>query len=123
MTSTLSGASTEQKDAPVVRGSCVGCKFLYSVGTGYSNWTWLSNDVCCALDRNPNLPHEEPSDWNMDADNWPKTKDSRCELYAPGDYVALDVDGENGPAEFTQDEAAIEAICKHSGRGRDGDAQ
>lgn len=53
-------------------------------------------------------------------DNWDKTNKSRCELYAPGDKVAMDVDGDDGPADFTKDEEAIAAICAHSGRLRDG---
>lgn len=100
--------------------SCVGCKFLYTVGTGYSNWTWLDNEVCCAKNNNQNLPAEEPFDWDASEDNWPKTKESRCELYAAGDFVKLDVDGEDGPADYTADEEAIVAICDHSGRGRNG---
>lgn len=100
--------------------SCVGCKYLYSIGLGYSNYTWLDNEVRCALGRNPNLGAEEPSDWNKSPDNWQCTKDSRCELYANGEYIALDVDGENGPADFSADEEQIAAICSSSGRGRHG---
>jgi hypothetical protein len=100
--------------------SCVGCKFLYGQGTGYSNWTWLDTDISCAKDKNPNLPAEEGSDWTKEHDNWPKTRDSRCELYAPGEMVTLDVDGEDGPGDYTDDEETIAAICAHSGRGRNG---
>lgn len=100
--------------------SCVGCKFLYSHGSGYSNWTWLETNVNCAMNRNKNLPQEEPSDWNKVNDNWPATNNSKCEFYSEGPYVELDVDGENGPADYTDDEAAIAAICAHSGRPRDG---
>lgn len=100
--------------------SCVGCKFLYCVGIGYSNWTWLDNEVNCAKDKNPDLPAEEPSDWNPSQDNWPKTRTARCELYAPGEMVRLDVDREDGPADHTEDEEAIAAICAHSGRERKG---
>jgi hypothetical protein len=98
--------------------SCVGCKWLYQEGTGYSNYTWENDDVRCALDRNPNLTAERPSDWNQDAatDNWPATNRSRCDRYAPGEYVALDVDGEDGPADKTTDEDQIRLICEHSGR-------
>lgn len=108
----------------VMPQSCVGCKFLYTEGTGYSNYTWESDDVRCAKDRNPNLPDEKPYDWNLkaDDDNWPKTSTSRCELYADGPMVTMDVDREDGPADYTEDEEAIEAICKHSGRGRNGTA-
>lgn len=98
--------------------SCVGCKFLYSEGNGYSNWTWEGDDVRCAKDRNPNLPDEKPYDWRQapDADNWAKTKESRCELYAEGTFIGLDVDGEDGPADSSTDQEQIDAICAHSGR-------
>ncbi len=100
--------------------SCVGCKFLYSEGQGYSNYTWEDTEVRCAKDKNQNLPAPEGCDWTPHCDNWPKTNASRCELYAAGEMVALDVDGDDGPATYTQDEEAIAAICAHSGRGRTG---
>lgn len=101
--------------------SCVGCKFLYSKGLGYSNYTWEENEVRCAKDKNPNLPAEEGFDWTPQNDNWAKTNASRCELYAVGgEMVKLDVDGDDGPADYTQDEEAIAAICEHSGLGRNG---
>ena len=100
--------------------SCVGCKFLYTQGRGYSNYTWLETDVDCAKDKNPNLPREEPADWNMKEDNWPATMGGRCSLYELGEMVALDVEGEDGPADCTQDEETIAAVCEHSGRGRHG---
>lgn len=98
--------------------TCVGCKFLYSEGDGYSNYTWLSDEVRCALDKNLKLPAERPSDWKRDtaSDNWPKTRDMRCESYSPGIYVELDVDGLDGPADYTDDKEQIEAICKDTGR-------
>lgn len=98
--------------------SCVGCKFLYSEGIAYSNYTWEVTEVRCAKDKNQNLPGYEPDDWTPANDNWLKTSDSRCELYAFGEMVELDVDGENGPADFSTDEEAIAAICAHSKRER-----
>lgn len=105
--------------------SCVGCKFLYSEGTGYSNYTWEADDVKCAKDRAPKLPDEKPYDWNQDAvnDNWAATKDSRCELYAEGTFVALDVDGDDGPADTSTDQEQIDAICAHTGRKPNGGHQ
>jgi len=100
--------------------SCVGCKFLYSQGKGYSNYTWEETEALCAKDKNPNLPAEEGFNWTPENDNWPKTNASRCELYSPGEKVTLDVDGEDGPADYTKDEETIEVICSHSGRGRNG---
>jgi hypothetical protein len=81
--------------------------------------------VRCARDKNPNLIDgdvEEPFDWNKNPehDNWPKTNNSRCELYVSGVYVELDVDGDNGPADESEDEEQIIVICKHSGRERNG---
>lgn len=100
--------------------SCVGCKYLYSIGTGYSNYTWLDDSVNCAKDKNANLPLDEPYDWDKKHDNWPATNESRCDLYESGEMVRLDVEGDDGPASHTNDEEAIVAICKHSGRGRNG---
>jgi hypothetical protein len=80
----------------------------------------MDTEVRCAKDKNPNLPGEKACDWNMVSDNWPATKASRCVLYAKGPMVELDVDQENGPADFTDDEVAIKAIMDHSGRGRHG---
>ena len=96
--------------------SCVGCKYLYSVERGYTNWTWVETDVNCAKDRNPNLPGIEPSGWKEYPDNWQKTKSSRCDLYATAKMVAMDIEGRDGPAHHTKDSEAIGAICYHSGR-------
>lgn len=93
--------------------SCLGCKFLYLRDSGYSNYTVMDTEVDCALNRNPNLPADEPSDWwaSMDKpDNWPKTSSSRCERYAEGPTVHLDVDGESKAKDFTDDTEVIELI-------------
>jgi hypothetical protein len=98
--------------------TCVGCKFLYAHDSGYSNWTVLDTDIKCAKDKNPNLPAEEPYDWIKPpegTDNWKATKESRCELYAAGEMVHLDVDGETGPADCTDDAEVIAAIATHAG--------
>lgn len=97
-----------------------GVQVLYSEGQGYSNYTWSENEVRCAKDKNKNLPADAPFGWNIQNDNWPNTSESRCDLYAPGEMVAMDVEGDDGPADHTQDEEAIAAICEHSGRGRTG---
>ena len=107
------------RSTETVSASCVGCKFLYARDEGYSNWTVTDSTIHCAVGKNPNLPAEEPYDWNNDAtkgDNWKATQASRCERYAAGAFVRLDVDGEYGPADGTNDAEAIEAICKDSGR-------
>ena len=40
--------------------SCVGCKYLYGQGHGYSNYTWEETTVRCALDRNQALSMSLP---------------------------------------------------------------
>lgn len=97
--------------------SCIGCKFLYEQDHGYSNYTVEETEACCAKNRNPAIVGaNRPWDWNQQDDNWPATKEARCELYAPGKLVSLDVDGENSIAEQTDDVEQIEAIAAHSGR-------
>ena len=104
--------------------SCARCKFLYLHDSGYSNWTVENTSVECALDRNPHLlrgPTELPYDWRYGEgrDNWPVTKDSRCERYdAADEHIHLDVDGENYPDEFAVDAEAVAAVEEHSGRRR-----
>lgn len=101
--------------------SCARCKFLYLHDRGYSNYT----SVECALDRNPYLRDYSPDmsyDWlyGEGHDNWPATRDSRCERYEASDvYVHLDVDGTNYPDEFGLDAEAVAAIEEHSGRKRE----
>lgn len=102
--------------------SCVGCKFLYTQQEGYSDYTVTDEFIECALDKNPNLPADEPIDWRSDMstgeDNWPATQNSRCGSYSPieeeREHVVLDVDKEIGPADCTDDEEAVDAICKHA---------
>lgn len=102
--------------------SCAQCKFLYFHDGGYSNYTVEETNVECALGKNPNLPDLRPYDWDREGrkDNWPKTNKSACERYAKGSQVHLDVDGEDGPADSTDDEEVIEAVVAHSGRPRHG---
>lgn len=98
--------------------SCIGCKFLYTQGEGYSNYTWLADAVHCALDLNPKLADgpDKPSDWNLDVnqDNWPKTQYGRCNRYAEGVFIRLDVDGEDHPADYSTDQEQIDAIRAHA---------
>lgn len=111
------------------RKSCVGCKFLYGDGSGYSNYTWEETNVTCTKGKNPNLPKEQPYDWNMseDKDNWGPTQDGRCELYKEGSYIVLDPDRECWPRERAgklcidepidfDDEEQYEAIVDDDGR-------
>jgi hypothetical protein len=102
--------------------SCARCKFLYLQDIGYSNWTVEDTLVKCALDRNPRLPQELPYDWKYGEgfDNWPVTRDSRCERYeAADDYIHLDIDGNNYPDEFGLDAEATAVVEEHSGRRRE----
>lgn len=106
----------------VFNDSCIGCKYLYSIGLGYSNYTLLDTEIRCAKNKNKYLPAHEPCDWVFDGvtDNWEKTNSGRCELYAAGVMVKLDVDGEDGPADYIDDKDVIESICNDSGRSRKG---
>ncbi len=77
----------------------------------------------CALDRNPHLKFHSPDmpyDWNYNGkDNWPATRDSRCERYEAADeYIHLDIDGEIYPDDFGLDAEAVAAVEAHSGRRR-----
>ena len=90
--------------------SCVGCKFLYARDSGYSNYTVMDTEIDCAINRNPNLPADEPYNRREDPDNWPKTQQSRCDRYEAGPMVHLDVDGEEKASSFTNDREVIEAI-------------
>ena len=93
--------------------SCIGCKYLYKRDSGYSNYTVAETVVDCAVDRNPHLPADEPYNWTTGGgDQWPATNQSRCERYEAGPTVHLDVDGEVGPADCTDDEILIALICK-----------
>lgn len=106
--------------------SCLGCKYLYGRGDGYSNWTWLDTDVHCALNRNPKLPATMPSDWTFshwegteplpDFDNWPATATSRCDQFEEGKFMTLDIEEEDGPATFSDDPAQVATICLHADR-------
>lgn len=104
--------------------SCARCKFLYLHDSGCSNYTVENTSVECALDRNPHLAkvhHDLPYDWQYGdgRDNWPVTRDSRCERYeATDEHAHLDVDGETYPDDFGLDAEAVAAIEKHSGRRR-----
>jgi len=103
--------------------SCARCKFLYLRDSGYSNYTVENTHVACALDRNPHLKNQPdmPYDWQYGEgrDNWPATRDSRCERYEAADrYIHLDVDEENYPDDFGLDAEAVAAVERHSGRRR-----
>lgn len=103
--------------------SCAKCKFLYFQDAGYSNYTVESTEVHCALDQNPHLRgvrHDLPYDWDYrQGDNWPVTRDSRCEHYAPTDnHVHFDVDGDTSIDDFNVGSEAIDAILKHAGKSR-----
>jgi hypothetical protein len=96
----------------------MGCKFLYEQDHGYSNYTVEETDMECAKNRNPHLPSARPWDWHKENDNWPKTRESRCDLYAPGKLVSLDVDNEETVESQTDDAEQLEAIRAHSGRNK-----
>jgi hypothetical protein len=96
--------------------SCIGCKFLYGDGSGYSNYTWMETYVRCALHRNPALEddHEKPFDLTEDPekDTWAPTMNGRCDHYAAGVFITLDPDREEHPADSSHDREQVLAICK-----------
>lgn len=104
--------------------SCIGCKFLYGDGSGYSNYTWMDTWVRCAKKRNPALIKdvEVPFDMETDVDSedkWPPTMNGRCDLYALGPYIILDPDREEHPSTKTDDKEQIAAICEADGMSVD----
>jgi len=94
--------------------SCLGCKYLFSIDIGYSNYTVEDTEIDCALDKNANLPASVPYDWNENADydNWKATNASRCDMYAKGDRISFDVDGEVDLSKATDDADVIAALTK-----------
>lgn len=98
--------------------SCVGCKYLFADGYGYSNYTWMDTFIRCALNKNKNLKKdtEEPCNWTHDPDhdNFPPTMHSRCEDYEEGPFFTLDPDGEDDPRESGVDEE----VCSLVGWGK-----
>lgn len=103
--------------------SCATCKYLYFKDIGYSNYTVTDTEVRCALNRNPNLPADEPYDWDYGErgrDNWSKTANSRCAEY--DDYegkrvkISVEADDEEVRTEAHHDATdaeAAEAIIRH----------
>lgn len=99
--------------------SCLGCKFLYSDGTRYSNFTWMDTYVRRALGRNEALKGdiEEPDDLADDPENdtWAPTMNGRCDRYSLGVHITLDPDRDNHPCFQSKDREQIEAICNADG--------
>lgn len=98
--------------------SCLGCKFYFHKDYGYSNWTVEETQAHCAIKRNPNLPAVVPYDQAIQNDNWPATKNSRCELFANGEpdevaLISIDVDNENPPERQSRDHERIAAISNY----------
>ena len=92
--------------------SCIGCKFLFIVDDGYSNYTVTDSTIYCGKRKNKNLPSENPWDWIMDVnnDNFPKTSNSRCDSYSEGSLIRLDVDGDDKIGHYTTDLSVISGI-------------
>jgi hypothetical protein len=102
------------EDSEMNDKSCVGCKFLYSKDTGYSNYTIEETTIYCAKNLNDRLPDDEPWDWRHEPDNWPKTMYGRCNLYAVGVMVRLDVENEDPVENQTDDSEVRAAINAHT---------
>lgn len=96
--------------------SCVGCKFLYGDGSGYSNYTWMETYIRCALNKNALLTNdaEQPTNWpptKPHDDKWLPTINGRCGNYSEGIFILLDPDREDHPADQSADDEQIKAIC------------
>lgn len=96
--------------------SCVGCKFLWADGDGYSDWTWMETYTRCARGKNPLLTGDvnQPYDWTKEPDNFPATMSGRCDLYSPGPYITISPDGE--PDDEPIDDEQRAAIVESCGR-------
>ena len=94
--------------------SCLGCKFLYGNGTGYSNYTWMETYLECALDKNPNLKDvEKPFDYEIQViDNFIPTMNSRCEFYRSGEFIVLPPDRDDDLSEYS-DREQVDIILNH----------
>lgn len=83
----------------LLRSTCATCKWCYTYGSGYSNWTWESTHPACALNQ-IDFAAEVPYDWEFnvyhESDNWPVTNAARCTKYEarPWPMIEFDVDGE-----------------------------
>lgn len=106
--------------------SCVGCKFLYEDGTGYSNYTWMDTWVRCALNLNPKLEGdvESPYEFRHQGQPLPQLEGMRCDRYAPGPMITLDPDREGQPFDYRdnrwdpydfEDEEQYKAIAENDG--------
>lgn len=108
-------AGEETENLTMKNTSCKGCKFLYTKGEGYSNWTWLDTIARCALDKNPSIPKDSFGNIE-DLYKLQCIKTGRCDRYAPGVLVELDVDGDDTPWHFTDDREAIVEILASEDR-------
>ena len=98
-TDSVSSSTTECK-------SCLGCRFLITRDTGYSNWTVEDTQAHCMLNNNFHLPADIPDDicgyktdykWvKPENDKWYATKNQRCDKYEYSAEVPikLDVEGD-----------------------------
>ena len=108
--------------------SCIGCKFFYADGSGYSNYTWEETTARCALGKNKAFEEKEweiPCDMatNPAKDEWEPTRDGRCKAFKPGEHIVLDPDrecwgrgfpGSTTPAYWeSEDQEQLDAIWSH----------
>lgn len=100
-----------------LNNSCLGCKFLYENGTGYSNYTWMETYLLCALDRNHNLLSgeiESPYGFeDQKEDRFNPTKNSRCEKYDKGVFITLPPDRDEDLCDESEDFEQIDLIWSH----------
>ena len=94
--------------------SCLGCKFLYGNGTGYSNYIWMETYLECSLDMNDNLKEVEmPCEFpGQVVDEFIPTKNSRCKLFSPGEFIILSPDRDDDLSDYL-DREQIDIILNH----------
>lgn len=108
--------------------SCIGCKFLYGDGQGYSNYTWMDTFMVCALGLSEKLrsgevqkqySYHEAQQMNLENLSDDKNQElinyvgERCNMFSPGPFIELVPDRDEDYREECIDEDQYVAI-KHS---------
>ena len=79
---------------------CTLCQFCLKAGTGYSNWTWLDDELYCLLGLNDAM--DGTSDTDLEYNPTPAMaaaldRAKTCERFLPGAPCLMDPDRENLP--------------------------
>ena len=88
---------------------CTDCKYCIKQDEGYSNYTVTGMYIDCLLHLNPDLPTDE---WYREAKELDFAE--KCERFAEGDPVFVDVDRDDGVLEnYSEDEEIKELLRKY----------